>query len=492
MTTTARPDRQPDLPESVAIVPTIEQNGINVIAPVERRGKASDLFWPWCGANIGVLGMGYAVYLIFADVSFWQALIAGVVGIVLSYLLVGFTSLAGKRGSAPTMVLSRAAFGFLGNKLPTLASYLLLVGFETVTVVLCIFAVDTVFLRLGWSDGTATRVIAFVVVAGIIAAAGFLGFDTVMKFQKYITFVMVVLTIGYLALTFKHIDLTELRKLPTGGFSAFVGALVIGFTLFGLSWTNSGADYSRYLPKTVRGSRVVGWTTLGGAIGPVFLILFGLLLTGSSPELAKAVGESQIGGLGTILPTWYLIPFILVALLGQMGGAVLDIYSSGLALLSLGLRIPRYSAVLIDAVIMVVGTIYLVWIAPGDFFGSLFGFLVTLGVPIASWTGIFLADMLLRRKDYFERDLYTSRGRYGAVNPAAVILMLVGSFGGFGLVVNSVGWLSWQGYLLESFGLGGRSGTWASSNLGVPVSLLIGFTGYLLLCRGRVAAQERV
>ena len=492
MTTTARPDRQPDLPELPAITPTIERNGINVIAPVERKGQASDLFWPWCGANIGVLGMGYAVYLLFANVSFWQALIAGVIGIVLSYLLVGFTSLAGKRGSAPTMVLSRAAFGFLGNKLPTLVSYLLLVGFETVTVVLCIFAVDTVFLRLGWSDGVLTRVIAFVVVATVIGTAGFLGFDTVMRFQKYITLVMIVLTIGYLVLTFKHIDVTVLRRLPTGGISAFIGALVIGFTLFGLSWTNTGADYSRYLPTTVRGSRVIGWTTLGGAIGPVFLILFGLLLTGSSPALATAVGASQIGGLGTILPTWYLIPFILVALLGQIGGAVLDIYSSGLALLSLGLRIPRYSAVLIDGVIMVLGTIYLVWIAPGNFFGSFFGFLITLGVPIAAWTGIFLADLSLRRSDYVDDDLYTGRGRYGAVNWAAVLLMLVGSFGGFGLVVNQVNWLSWQGYLLGPFGLGGRTGSWASSNLGIVLSLAIGFFGYLVLCRQRVAAQERV
>ena len=92
--------------------------------------------------------MGYAAYLLFHNVSFWQALIAGVIGIVASFLLVGFTSLAGKRGSAPTMVLSRASFGVNGNRLPTLVSYLLLVGWETVTMVLAIFAVDTIFVRL--------------------------------------------------------------------------------------------------------------------------------------------------------------------------------------------------------------------------------------------------------------------------------------------------------------------------------------------------------
>ena len=44
--------------------------------------------------------------------------IAGVLGIVLSFLLCGFIALAGKRGSAPTMVLSRAAFGVRGNAVP--------------------------------------------------------------------------------------------------------------------------------------------------------------------------------------------------------------------------------------------------------------------------------------------------------------------------------------------------------------------------------------
>ena len=491
MTAAIDPGKSPGV-TAVPKAPAVELNGINVIAPVERKGKPSDLFWPWCAANVGVLGMGYAAYLLFHNVSFWQALIAGVVGIAASFLLVGFTSLAGKRGSAPTMVLSRASFGVRGNKLPTLVSYLLLVGWETVTMVLAIFAVDTIFTRLGWSAGTLTQVIAFVVIASVIVGAGFLGFDAIMKFQKYITYAMIALTVGFVAVTVTHIHPAQLRALPTGDVAAVVGAFIFAFTSFGLSWANTGADYSRYLPPSVRGRSVVGWTTFGASIGPVFLILIGLLLAGSDSTLNAAVGADPIGGMGTILPTWYLVPYILVALLGLIGSAVLDIYSSGLALLGLGLKSPRYVAVLIDAVIMVLGTIYVVWIA-GDFFNSFQGFLITLGVPIAAWTGIFLADMVLRRKNYVDDDLYDSRGRYGSVNWAAVILMIVASFVGFGLVTNGqADWLTWQGYLLGPLDLGGRTGTWASANLGVAFSLFIGFVGYLLLCRNRVSAQERL
>jgi NCS1 family nucleobase:cation symporter-1 len=55
--------------------------------------------------------------------------------------------------------------------------------------------------------------------------------------------------------------------------------------------------------------------------------------------------------------------------LGLVGGAVLDIYSSGLALLAAGLRMPRYAAALVDGVVMVVGTIYVVFIS-GNFLGQ--------------------------------------------------------------------------------------------------------------------------
>src|SRR3954466_14170064 len=100
-----------DVPERVAGGLPIEGNGINVIDDEERKGTPRQLFWPWFAANVSVLGISYGAFILGFGLSFWQAVIAGIVGIVLSFLLVGFVSLAGKRGSAPTMILSRAAFG---------------------------------------------------------------------------------------------------------------------------------------------------------------------------------------------------------------------------------------------------------------------------------------------------------------------------------------------------------------------------------------------
>ena len=133
-------------------------------------------------------------------------------------------------------------------------------------------------------------------------------------------------------------------------------------------------------------------------------------------------------------------------MLGLIGGAVLDIYSSGLSLLSVGLPVPRYVAALIDGTVMVLGTIYVVFVSSSTFLVQFEGFLITLGVPIAAWCGIMLADILLRHRDYAEPELYDRRGRYGDVRWLAIGLVVIGSAIGWGLVTNgSASWLHLAG-----------------------------------------------
>src|SRR5882762_1414963 len=468
----------------------IEMNGINVISESERKGRPRDLFWPWFAANVSVLGISYGSFVLGFGISFWQAVIVGVVGIVLSFLACGFIAVAGKRGSAPTMVLSRAAFGVNGNKLPALVSWVLTVGWETVLVILATLATATVFKQLGWGGGDGTKVVALIIVVGLTIFAGVLGFDLIMRLQTVITIVTGVATVVFIALVADHIHWHTVSGIHSGSGQAVVGALVFVMTGFGLGWVNVAADYSRYLPRRSSGSGVVWWTTFASSIAPVFLVVFGLLLAGSSSSLSSAIGADPVGALTTLLPTWFLVPFAIVAVLGLVGGSVLDIYSSGLALLTLGVRIPRYAAALIDGTVMVLGTIYVVFVAH-NFLIQFEGFLITLGVPIAAWCGIMLADIMLRRKDYAEPDLYDPRGRYGDVRLAPLALIVVASGIGWGLVTNvNASWLTWQGYLLGPLGLGGKSGAWAFANLGVLIALVIGFVVTFAFSRATVRAEE--
>jgi NCS1 family nucleobase:cation symporter-1 len=403
----------------------VEANGINVIAESERKGRPRDLFWPWFAANVSVLGLGYGSFELGFGISFWQAAVVGVVGIVLSFLACGFIAVAGKRGSAPTMVLSRAAFGVRGNGLPTAVSWLLTVGWETVLVILATLATATVFHRLGVGGGNGTKVIALILVVALTIFGGVMGFDLIMRLQTWITIVTGVFTVVFVALVADKIHWHTVSAIKGGTAQDLIGALVFTMTGFGLGWVNCAADYSRYLPRRSSGAGVIGWTTFASSVAPIFLLVFGLLLAGSSTSLFTAIENDPIGALTTLLPTWFLVPFAIVAVLGLIGGSVLDIYSSGLALLTLGLKIPRYRAALIDGTVMTLGTIYVVFVAH-NFVGQFEGFLITLGVPIAAWCGVMLADIALRRRDYAERELFSPAGRYGDIRWAPVLADLAG------------------------------------------------------------------
>jgi purine-cytosine permease-like protein len=153
-------------------------------------------------------------------------------------------------------------------------------------------------------------------------------------------------------------------------------------------------------------------------------------------------------------------------------------------------RIPRYAAALVDGTVMVLGTIYVVFVAQ-NFLFQFEGFLITLGVPIAAWCGIMLADIMLRHRDYSEPELYDPRGRYGDVRFAPLAIIVVATGIGWGLVTNSnASWLTWQGYLLGPLGLGGKTGAWAFANLGVLVALVLGFVAAWALDIAPVRAQE--
>ena len=466
----------------------LEINGANVIEESERTGKARSLFWPWAGANVSLLALSYGAFFLGFGISFTQATIAAFVGTIGSFFLVGISSLAGKRSNAPTMVLSRASFGVKGSRVPGALSYLVFVGWEIVLVSLATLATGTIFARVGGIDRNFSLLMGFTLAATLTVIGGVLGFKVIMKLQKLLTISIVLMTLIYIALTIDNVSWSTVTAVPSGNFQSFVGAVIFAITGIGLGWVNAAADYSRYLPRSVSSKSVVGWTVLGASTVPIILVVYGAALSGSSKSLSDAISLDPIGALTTLLPTWFLIPFALVAILGLVGGAILNLYSSGLALVSMGVPVKRYQAAIIDAIIMFGGAIYIVWVAD-NFFYPFQGFLITLGVPVAVWSSIFVADVLIRKKAYSEKDLFDPSGMYGSVNKSSIALMIAGSIIGWGFVTNTFApWLEWQGYFLDL--IGGKEGPWAYSNVGVIFALLFGFFGHLLLATRKIRAQE--
>jgi purine-cytosine permease-like protein len=96
---------------------SLETRGIEPVPDDERNGNPLQLFWVWFAANISILGLPLgATLVVFTGLNIWQALIVALVGAAGSFAIVGIVSIAGKRGGAPSLTLSRATFGVRGNK----------------------------------------------------------------------------------------------------------------------------------------------------------------------------------------------------------------------------------------------------------------------------------------------------------------------------------------------------------------------------------------
>ena len=174
-------------PADVPAATRVENAGLDVISESDRKGRPSDLFMPWFAANISVLGLSWGAWVLGFGLSFWQAVVAGSVGVIVSFLLCGVVAVLGKRGSAPTLALSRAAFGYNGNRLSAALSWILTVGWETVLCVSATLASATVFQALGWHNQVGAQILGFLLTVGLAASAGILGFEAIMRVQTWIT-----------------------------------------------------------------------------------------------------------------------------------------------------------------------------------------------------------------------------------------------------------------------------------------------------------------
>ena len=266
-----------DLPAPPPRALEVEQNGLNSIDVAERRGRPRELFWPWFAANISVLGINDGAFLLGFGVSFPQAVGVGVVGIIISFLLCGLVSLSGKRGHAPTMTLSRAAFGVNGELAP-LRDFLAAPG------------------RLG-DRARRTRCAGHsnrLHTAGMERRLLHQGRRPLPRGSPHPGRRDPRLRVHHEAADVHHRDHCHpdrrlrhprclqhrlrdaCRAAGRPNSSQLIGAFVFMLTGFGLGWVNAAGDYSRYLPRQTSSAGVVGWTTFGASLGPVLLLIIGV------------------------------------------------------------------------------------------------------------------------------------------------------------------------------------------------------------------------
>jgi purine-cytosine permease-like protein len=447
---------------------SIETHGIDIIPESDRHGKPSELFWLWLATNVIITYVIEGIIVASLGLSFYLALAAIVIG-NLFYFVVGACGLPGPIAGTATLVIGRAAFGRRGSAFPTFLSWITIVGWEAVNFVLGTFALVALVQQVGIPVNATVKAICLGLTIIVTFAVAILGHATIVRLQTIFTWVLGIVVLGVLIQVLQHanVNASSGTLAASSPFATFILAVVIVAGLGPLSYVNIVADYNRYLPKATRGRSMIGWIVLGSLVPAILITLVGLVAAGATNM------TDPIGGFKPLLAGWYFVVFMVIVVIGSMMNNVVGIYSGGLQLLALGLKVDRWKTIPLDGVLATGASVYAVFFH--DFTSSMIQFLSLYIIWLAPWCAIYLTDMWMRRNKYDSQELVRNRGgeywyRDG-YNVGALIAWVVGAIVA-GLTLNTT---LWSNFIVTHV-IGG-------ADVSIPAGMLAAGLTYFLLNR---------
>ncbi len=395
-------------------VAAIEPGGAEVIPLTERHGNPFQMLWTWIAPNmefativVGMLGVSFGL-------SFWQVFWAIVLGNVLGSISHGVLSSWGPSTGLCQMVLSRRAFGFLGNWLPA--------GLNALVAGIGWFAVNSVSGGLALASLTGlNKYLSLVVVVALMLALAFFGHNLIQIFERYAAPLLTVVFVvgGIVIFTKAH------TSAPAGG--AFPGAwwVLLGATFgYAAGWNPYASDYTRYLPPST--GRAAGiWAGLGVLISCVLLETFG---AAAFVALGDKAGLDP-GSYTSVLPTWLGKLTLLGIAVGAIAANALNVYSSAMSFSAMGLQLRTPSLRATTSVVLgLIG--FVVALIGIDHIDKYENFLLVISYWIGPWLGVVFIDRILRRPRPDEL-AYGDRGYTNWAGPIAMFVSAVLSIGLF-------------------------------------------------------------
>jgi purine-cytosine permease-like protein len=469
----------------------VETAGVEPTALDLRAGRSGRLFWLWFAANSSILSVAIGAVLFTVGMSLRQAIVATLAGVALSFLPLGLGTLAGKWSGQPTMVVSRATFGHLGNLLPAIVAILVRVFWGGVLLWLLSISAARLIVFAGIDAGMGEAVWTYLflgvgfVLATVIAIFGY-GFVALV--QLITSILSGLLIAGVIVLTYPRLNIDAALATGDGPWVLVLGGAVIVFSFVGLAWVQASSDVARYQRPGSSGAAAMLWATVGATLPPFILIAWGAMLAASDPNLATGLAASPLPTIARLLPLWYPAPLLAAAGLGLISGIVMTIYSGGFALQSAGLRLPRFAGAIIAAVLVggiATGLVFLV----ADADAIVRDLATTLAVPVAAWAGIFAAEMMIRTRPFDSEGLLTPGGVYPRVRVVNFLAFLLLTAVGFGLSSATFPGLTWQGFLWPLIGIA-PDDPLATSDVGVLVALVLGIIVPLATAIPAIRRQE--
>ena len=470
------------------------------VMPIARTRTSGALSWSWISIAASPLVLVLAAFLKESGASLAQSLVVISGLIIATSVFAGVGAVAAKRGSSPIGVVSRAAFGVWGNIFPAVLMLLVKIVWTAALVIFGARILSPLISNQPWfavlsmqfvfpAEFTALllTVIPVVVIASLVA--GFGGITLLRAQQLAAVFSLVgIAGVGYFVFTSNSIlDLQQGEMLGAAG---LLDLAILSFALFGFTVFSQSGDFARKLPVETPGAKVFFLSFVSTLFIPLIVGVMGVLWVFMAEEGFGLLLTSQLlPAIASAAPLWVFIAFVVAVGLSVLQLVASSIYSLAGGLASIGGKIPGAVAVLILAVLVLAGTLVSsMLLGTSSLLAMLIELVLLTSVVAASYTGIVLADALIRSRDYHEVSLTRDYGFYGRFNVANTIGFILATALGFGYL-NGSGVLSfWAGYLGDFtpaiFEIAG-------SNIGIAMAFGFAVLFPVLFGIPRIKGQER-
>ncbi|MGH9292361.1 MAG: purine-cytosine permease family protein [Acidimicrobiales bacterium] len=464
----------------------IEARGLDYVPRSERWARPRDLFGMWAGASVNIEYFIYGAILMTFGFSFYEALSLIIIG-NLTFFLLGLTSLQGPQAGTTTFAVNRAAYGPHGTRVISLFNWLTQIGFEVEGIILITGAGLVLAIKAGFSPGKPAEVIMLIIAVIIQAVLPLLGHATMVKTLRWLVVPFIVIFLILLGFSIGHTDMGVKTASFAHGWQFYMVGLAFTIALSGLGWTENGNDYSRYCPEGSSRKSIVGWVFLGTAVPEILCMILGAVVGTFLTTIGTSANAFLPFAHQSAIPAAFVVVLLLFSILQLFAINSLDLYSSGVSLLALGLKVKRYQAVLIDSALCIL--VGLIAILNSSFKTYLSDFVAAVICWISAWCGIFLVDWILRKYRYVPAELQkTDRSsiywEQGGVNWAAIFAQTCGIVAS----VLALDQLFYVGPIAKALAFGGAQGA--------DMSVFTGFFGgalvYAIVGSVVVRRQSRV
>jgi purine-cytosine permease-like protein len=454
----------------------VERRGFDHIPEAERNMTLRQVGPMWLGANLNMFSISVGCVSITLGLSLWQALAACVVG-NLPYVYLGLASIGAVRAGLPATTLSRAAFGVRGNGVHALLTWAASVCFEVFNGVFGVLAWLSLLGLLDFDkNGAVQKIGAVIVQLTLSGGIAVLGQATMVFLQRIFAIVLGVVLLAVLVWSAHEVNwaraATAHAPMSTlAVVAAFMSACGV-IASQPISYVYNGPDWVRYLP-----SRTPARAIFGRVFWWTFLPCIALTAMGA---MWASLGDMSdpVAGLKPFIPPWLYIVFILAVIAGSVANNAPTFYSSGLALQSLGLRLSRWSATLLDIGVSTAAVLYILFVH--DLSTVLNDFVSLLVAWSGPYAGVWLCDGVLRRWRFDMAEIHP--GHAGApAHGARIRRAWVAYFAGMGAAVLTMKSPLFEGPLARV--LDGMDLSWV---LGIAVAGGV----YVVLSAGRPAAVQ--